>query len=244
MQLDLFAQWRRQRISKPECLTVGAASVPVQFISNRRARRYILRVRRDGTVRVTIPRGGTIAFAVTFAQENEAWLSRQMERRRAETQPTPWTDGTTILFRGEPIILKTLTEGASTHIQLAEHAIPTTAESRDLRPVLEKFLRHRATAELPGRTLELARVHGISVHRVVVRGQRTRWGSCSRQGTISLNWRLIHAPPFVRDYLILHELMHRREMNHSSRFWRLVEAAVPGYEQAEAWLNAHASLIR
>jgi hypothetical protein len=82
------------------------------------------------------------------------------------------------------------------------------------------------------------------VCRVVVRNQRTRWGSCSRRGTLSLNWRLVQAPVFVRDYIILHELMHLREMNHSARFWRLVEAACPDYAMAERWLKAHANLLR
>jgi predicted metal-dependent hydrolase len=79
---------------------------------------------------------------------------------------------------------------------------------------------------------------------VTVRNQRTRWGSCSRRGTISLNWRLIQTPPFVSDYIILHELMHLREMNHSPRFWRQVETVCPGYRTAEEWLKPHASLLR
>ena len=70
-----------------------------------------------------------------------------------------------------------------------------------------------------------------------MRAQKTRWGSCSARGTISLNWRLIHAPPFVRDYLIVHELMHRRQMNHSARYWKLVADAFPRWQEAEAWLK-------
>jgi predicted metal-dependent hydrolase len=70
-----------------------------------------------------------------------------------------------------------------------------------------------------------------------VRAQKTRWGSCSARGTISLNWRLIQAPPGVVDYLIIHELMHRREMNHSARYWKLVAQAFPDYRRAEQWLK-------
>ena len=75
------------------------------------------------------------------------------------------------------------------------------------------------------------------MNRVTVRAQKTRWGSCSARGTLSLNWRLIHAPPEVVDYLIIHELMHRREMNHSARFWKLVAQACPDYPAAEQWLK-------
>jgi len=82
-------------------------------------------------------------------------------------------------------------------------------------------------------------LHGVNVARVTVRNQKSRWGSCSRRGTISLNWRLIQTPGFVRDCIILHELAHRWQMNHSARFWREVETVCPKYETAERWLKQH-----
>jgi predicted metal-dependent hydrolase len=96
-----------------------------------------------------------------------------------------------------------------------------------------------AERELPGRTWELARLHGIAISRVTVRAQKTRWGSCSARGSISLNWRLVQAPWSVVDYLIIHELMHRRQMNHSARYWQLVAEACPDYRAAELWLKRH-----
>jgi predicted metal-dependent hydrolase len=77
-----------------------------------------------------------------------------------------------------------------------------------------------------------------------VRNQKSRWGSCSRRGTISLNWRLIQAPAFVLDYIILHELCHLEHMNHSRRFWRQVEHLYPGFKAAERWLKQHSSLLK
>ena len=82
-----------------------------------------------------------------------------------------------------------------------------------------RALREQASRELPARLLELAACHGLVVSRISVRNQRSRWGSCSRNAAISLNWRLIQAPPFVCDFIILHELAHLKEMNHSRRFW-------------------------
>lgn len=111
------------------------------------------------------------------------------------------------------------------------------------RQVLMAALRALAEHELPPRTHALAHEHGIRISRVTVRAQRSRWGSCSADGAISLNWRLIHAPPAVRDYLIIHELMHRRQMNHSARYWREVAAACPDYEEAEKWLDQHSYLL-
>lgn len=113
----------------------------------------------------------------------------------------------------------------------------------DLRPTLEAHFVRRAKVELPARTWELAAVTGVEVKEVSVRNQRTRWGSCSSTGVISLNWRLVQTPDFVRDYIIYHELMHLREMNHSARFWAQVADVCPGWQDAELWLKRNGSLL-
>jgi len=101
----------------------------------------------------------------------------------------------------------------------------------------ERALRCRAKRDLPARLLELAAVHRLSVSRVSVRNQRWRWGSCSRSGHICLNWRLIQMPASVRDYVMIHELMHLKRMDHSPRFWKLVAEACPSFKEARAWLR-------
>ena len=106
-------------------------------------------------------------------------------------------------------------------------------------PALELELRQRATRELPARLLELAAAHGLRVSRVSVRNQRWRWGSCSRSGHICLNWRLVPMPPPVRDYVLIHELMHLKRMDHSPAFWRLVAEVCPDFSAARAWLRKH-----
>jgi predicted metal-dependent hydrolase len=110
-------------------------------------------------------------------------------------------------------------------------------ELPDYRDLVLGHLRRIAERELLPRTLALADRHGIKINRVSVRAQKTRWGSCSARGTISLNWRLIQTPPEIVDYLIIHELMHRREMNHSKRYWKLVADAFPAWREAEKWLK-------
>ena len=80
---------------------------------------------------------------------------------------------------------------------------------------------------------------GVSVERIAIRDQRTRWGSCSTGGTLSFNWRLVLAPLDVLDYVVVHELCHLREPNHSRRFWRLVESRRPGWRVQRAWLHEH-----
>jgi hypothetical protein len=164
---------------------------PTVFVRHQWARRYILRVLDDGTLRVTLPRWGSKREAQAFVERSGAWIDKQ--RARGMARP------------------------ARVHPD-------------------EPALRRQAARDLPPALLALAGAHGIPVTRVSVRNQRSRWGACSAQGSITLNWRLILAPAFVREYVMVHELMHRRELNHSRRFWTHVAAACPRYGEARRWL--------
>ena len=105
-------------------------------------------------------------------------------------------------------------------------------------------LRARASLELPPLLLQRAAELGLTVARVSIRNQRSRWGSCGREGRITLNWRLVLMPPRIRDYVIVHELMHLRRMDHSPAYWALVAAAYPDYREARAWLRTHGPGLR
>ena len=230
--------------SGDEWLDVAGKRVPLLLVHNARARRYVLRLRPDGSARVTVPRGGSAAEARRFAGRNLSWLEAQLRRPPAERPiPQEWRPGSEVLFRGELVRLEVEPNGCSA-IRLGAEKFAAPNLDSDLRPIIERHLRRLAEQELPLRVMEFAAVHQLAVRRVTVRSQRTRWGSCSRRGTISLNWRLIQTPVFVRDYIILHELMHLREMNHSARFWGQVETVCPDYLQAERWLKQHPALLR
>jgi predicted metal-dependent hydrolase len=219
-------------------LRVGERLLPIVFVRHPRARRYVLRLRPDGFARVTIPRGGSTAEGRRFAERNKAWLQSQLSAAKP-THPKPWALGTEIFFRGELVKLESPVAGT---IRFGIETITVSDHLADLRPAIESHLRVLAAKELPPRLLELAASHQLAVHRVTVRDQRSRWGSCSRKRTISLNWRLIQTPPYVRDYILLHELMHLREMSHSARFWREVERVCPDYLTAERWLKQNLTL--
>lgn len=184
------------QLSLPLSGTTPTARDVVVLVRHRRARRYILRVLDDGSVRVTVPRWGAKREAYAFVEANRPWIAHQ--RARLATARC-------------------------------------TATPRD--PEHTAALIARARQELPPQLLALARAHDISVPRVSIRNQRTRWGACSPSGTITLNWRLVQTPDFVREYVLIHELMHRRELNHSRRFWRLVATACPRMKEARAWLR-------
>ena len=243
MQLDLQFSADRKTAHAGEMLVAAAREVSVTFIRSLKAKRYILRLRQDGTARVTVPRGGSFSEARRFAQRQTAWLGRQVVRLAARpVHPTDWRVGSSIFFRGVEVLLEADASGRA--VRFAGEAVRVTDTTGDLRPAIEKHLRKLAARELPSRVIELAALHTVAVRRVSVRNQRSRWGSCSRTGTISLNWRLIQTPNSVRDYIILHELMHVRQMNHSARFWREVAAVCPGYEEAERWIKLHSALLR
>jgi hypothetical protein len=182
--------------------------VPV-FVRHPRARRYVIRVTDDGAVRVTIPRWGSKREASAFVACQQAWIDRQL-RRVAEAAA-----------RLEPVALQPAQgdlgrgRGGEGHAELAA----------------------RAKRELPPRLFELAAQHGLAVRRVSIRNQQWRWGSCSPNGHICLNWRLVTMPAWVRDYVLVHELMHLKRLDHSRKFWKLVAAAYPDYEAARAWLR-------
>jgi predicted metal-dependent hydrolase len=225
-------------------LRVGARPVRLWLVRNRRARRYVLRLRPDGAARVTIPRSGSAIEARRFAERNAAWLEKQLLRQAAQPRrPATWAIGTEILFRGERVRLEACSEGQDGLVRFGSEAVHVPDMAADLRPAIERHLRRLAARELPVRVLELAALHKFPVQRVTVRNQRSRWGSCSRRGTISLNWRLVQTPPAVRDYLVLHELAHLKEMNHSRRFWNEVARLCRDFREAEHWLKQHASLL-
>jgi predicted metal-dependent hydrolase len=102
-----------------------------------------------------------------------------------------------------------------------------------------RALIRRAKQELPTRLMQLAADHGLTASRVSIRNQRSRWGSCGRDGHICLNWRLVRMPEWVRDYVMVHELMHLRQLDHSPAYWKLVASAVPEYQAARRWLRVH-----
>jgi predicted metal-dependent hydrolase len=172
------------------------------FVRHPRARRYIIRVDADGTVRVTIPRWGSKREAAAFADRERAWIDKQLARVADRKATIP------------------------------HHATTSYDEH------VERELRARARIELPARLLELAAQHGLAVSRISIRNQRWRWGSCSPNGHICLNWRLVAMPHDVRDYVIIHELMHLKRMDHSKKFWKLVASACPDYQTLRRYLRS------
>jgi predicted metal-dependent hydrolase len=244
VQFDFF-QKSPKKSSAEDFLTVGSRRVPLVLVRNPRARRYILRLRPNGAARVTVPRGGSELEARRFAERNSPWLQQQLQKLDARPKGREkWLPGTEFNFRGELVKIVVEANGENIFVRFGSEQIKASYPAIDLRPAIEKHLWRLAEKELPSKVFEYAAAHQLTVNRVTVRGQKSRWGSCSRRGTISLNWRLIQTPEFVRDYIILHELMHLRQMNHSARYWQEVERVCPDYLLAEKWLKQHSASLR
>jgi predicted metal-dependent hydrolase len=192
----------------------GAMLAPLYYVRHKRARRYLLRVDVDGRLRVTIPRGGSRREADAFAGKHIAWVEQQRARL---PRHAPASD---------------------------EPRDKQGDKQRDQQREEQRALRERAIRELPPRLNELAARHGLTVSRVSVRNQRSRWGSCGRDGHICLNWRLVLMPEWVSDYVLVHELMHVRRMDHSPAYWRLVAGACSDYRAARQWLRTHGPSLR
>lgn len=245
MNISLFLEGKFQPAGS--VLSVGGREVRIQYVRNPRARRYILRLLPGGSARVTIPRGGSSAEAVRFAGRNVSWIERQLQRQTERgIQPRTWKTGGEIYYRGAVVRLETDVDEVTGcgWVRFGDQRLRVEEPNGDLRPALERHLQGIAFSELPARVMELARLHGFPVRKVTIRNQRSRWGSCSVRGTVSLNWRLVQTPEMVRDYIILHELAHMREMNHSHRFWREVARICPDYAASEEWLKKNSRRVR
>jgi hypothetical protein len=226
------------QLDLPFLRTSAAPEPRVEFVRMRRARKYILRVRPDGTLRVTIPRGGSRRDAEAFVTEHRRWVDEERVRVASRYAPVEWSAGDTVPLRGAATAIAIERKGPHCFVLFGGTRVRVAAGTANLRPAVEAALRHIATRELIPRLRTLATQHGLTVARVTIRNQRSRWGSCSTRGVIALNFRLVQMPPWVSDYVLLHELMHLRQQNHSRRYWRLVEEVCPDFRAAEKWLRA------
>jgi predicted metal-dependent hydrolase len=217
---------------QPQSIEVAGRDWPLIIVRHRRARRYVLRMTKEGTLRLTVPRSASIDAGLKFVKTQDTWLTREYARRAPDIEP--WVHGRPVQFRGEllPLVVTPDTVGLG-------DVIWRRPASSDVRELVQTRLREMAAGELPERCHALALNHGESVTRVSVRNQRSRWGSCSSAGTVALNWRLIQMPPSVSDYVILHELMHLRQPNHSRAFWREVAGVCSHWRESERWLRTH-----
>jgi predicted metal-dependent hydrolase len=225
---------------REECLSVVIDGKPqaVRFRRSQRATRYTLRIdARSGDVLVTMPKRGSLAFARGFVERHEGWIRARIARRPL---PVPFADGAIVPLRGAPhrIVHRPAARGVAFVERAGEADLLVVAgDPAHLPRRVRDFLMREARRDLEPAVARHAAALGVSIERVTIRDTVSRWGSCSSKGALSFSWRIVMAPPVVLDYLAAHEVAHRREMNHSPRYWAVVERLFPRFSEAEAWLK-------
>jgi predicted metal-dependent hydrolase len=232
-----------RRPSEPQTIEVvfDRSIFLVRLRRHRQARRYTLRV--HATTReiiLTIPPRGSLKAARDFAQKHGGWIATRLGRL---PEAAPFADGVVVPLRGTPHRIAHRRGARGTVWTEAgadgERLLCVAGNAPHIDRRIGDFLRREARRELELASLKYAADLGVAVKRVSVRDQSSRWGSCSTTGMLSFSWRLILAPGHVLDYLAAHEVAHLVEMNHSARFWRLVQRLCPDHERAKVWLDVH-----
>ena len=212
----------------------------VQLVLRRSARRsFALQVDHRGA-RVSVPLRTPLAEVERFVRGHGAWLLDRLQRAAVRPQaPTlAPADGVALPLLGRPLRLRHV-DARRVQWRLAadgveELHLPATV---DATVAVRKALQARALAWYRGRVEEFCHRLGLPVPPVRLSNARTRWGSCSSLSGIRLHWRLIHLEPALIDYVVAHEVAHLREMNHSPRFWAVVESVYPAWRDARARLR-------
>ncbi len=224
-----------------------------------RAKRARLTVTADGDAVVVLPPRGSLASAALLVERHAEWLRRHVARaeaRRARLEARPGLGAGRILsVNGIPHRVR-LVEDGSTPRGSVQRTLDADDEGivgllvvrhpGDLPPVpiLERWLRVEARAVLHRRVAAMAPTMGVQPSRISVRDQQTRWGSASRSGSLSFSWRLILAPAFVLDAVVVHELAHLRHADHGSAFWALARRHAPRTDEARRWLRVSRDELR
>jgi hypothetical protein len=226
-------------------IALGERNVDYTVRFSRAAKRARIRVAPAG-VEVVLPADAKPDRAESFLQENGDWLLDQLAffERAGGFRVKPSTDESAhIQLDGVRTAIEFIEVDSSRRYARIIHeagclkVLVPRADAVNPLTSLQNWLRREARRRIHDRLAARAEEMNVKFDRVFIRGQRTRWGSCSSRKNLSFNWRLVMAPPEILDYLVVHELVHLIEPNHSIKFWLVVKSYCPRYEQHRAWLK-------
>jgi len=237
-------------------LVCGEYTITYTIRWSRRARVLSLTIGPQTGLIVSAPMESEQEQIERFLRRHERWVLRQLYRWAALTalMPKRWPYGTTLPYLGKDYPVQVLEaeralvgaslEGGVLTVRTRRRpgppgAIAGAGSIAAARRQLRRWYAEEARRWLLDRTAVLSRQLGVTWERLRVRNQRWIWGSCSARGSLNFNYRLVMAPPDVLEYVITHELLHRREMNHSKRFWDLMAARCPAYRDSITWLKTY-----
>jgi predicted metal-dependent hydrolase len=195
-------------------------------------------IERDGSLTVRAPKRAALRDIEQFIHEKAGWILRTREKLRAvpAIPEKKFVDGERFLFLGTEYELK-LTTPQRPALKFEDgFTLANTAQKRAVT-FFTRWYREQALQTFSERVHHHAARHGFQPKQVKVTSAKTRWGSCSSNGTLNFTWRLVMAPLEIIDYVVIHELAHLRVRDHSSKFWRLVESIDPHYKLKRKWLR-------
>lgn len=226
-------------------VVAGNRRLEYTLIQTRRAS-VLFQALPEGAIRVYAPQGMRLRDIDQMVRERAEQLiqmGRDVDRKLTEDRRShPVSDGSTLMIEGAPHVIRLVqatrvrgvAEAGEFHLSL-----PHPEDDAAVRAAIRAVLSERALRRIRQRLEHYAPLIGRQPGRVTIREQKTRWGSCSGKGNLNFNWKLIMAPPPVLDYVVIHELCHLWEFNHSPRFWALVERQMPDYRVWKKWLKDH-----
>ncbi len=227
----------RRLITSPpaaEQRTVELAGTPVTYTLKRTSRRSIgLRI-DDRGLTVNVPLRASEKWLHSVLQDKARWVVEKMENWQAKKPaPQQWVDGAPILFRGEAFILRIVSSLFNAPPQLHGTYLVVHVSQADnpaaIEKTVERWYRRVALQLFEECVAHFAPLMNVSPREIKLSAARTQWGSCTVRGTVRLNWQLIKMPLRLIDYVVVHELAHLVEMNHSAAFWRVVGKVCPDY---------------
>lgn len=223
-------------LSVPEYLQVGEEVLPLVIKRHRSAKRICLRYNPTShAISLTLPRHTRVNDGLNFLTQKSEWLITTLLEMPSKKRIKP---GVVIPLLGERVRVMRDDKQRGAY-KLYSDALVISGDSADFQQRMKDALRKIAKQEITARAEKMARKLGKRINRVTVRDTRSRWGSCSSTGNLSFSWRLVFAPSEVLEYVIAHEVAHLRFMNHSQKFWDMVEYLCPDYEVAKEWLKLH-----
>lgn len=205
-----------------------------------KARRMRLRIDRLGRRAVLVlPRRASESLGLAFARSKADWIAGQISKL---PEKKIFADGMPLSFLGRDVVIHH-SPAARRGVWMSDGVIWVSGQAEHLARRVRDFLKEEFREYASRKVRETAEKLGVKISRISVRDTTSRWGSCSRDGHISLSWRLGLAPVHVLDYVIVHEAAHLRQMNHSPAFWQVVEGVCPEYKLAELWLKRNTAYL-
>jgi predicted metal-dependent hydrolase len=212
--------------------------IPYTVRRSSRARRVRVNVHAHEGVEVVLPQRAPDRAAAAAVAELRPWIERRLGEAAAVRARLAERAGT-VPYLGDALTLVAEAGRTRAHRRADRLLVP----AGDARPALERWYRRAARREVATRLDRATAEVGSGYRDLVIRGQRTRWASCSPDGRMSFNWRLLLAPAEVLDYVVWHEVCHLEIMDHSPRFWTLLESRWPDYREQRRWLQRHGATL-